>query len=50
MSAVMSFALVSFLLHDVSMGFMHRNHCDLFCSCVKSRACFGSWTWVYFAS
>ena len=34
LSAVMSFALFSFL-HDMSMGFMRRNHCDLFCSLVK---------------
>ena len=28
----------SFLLHDMSMGFVRRNHCDLFCSFVKSCA------------
>ena len=44
MSAVMSFALFSFFfLHDISMGFMHRNHCDLFCTHVKSCACIDSW-------
>ena len=36
----------SFLLHDMSMGFMRRNHCDLFCSFVKGCACIGSWMWV----
>ena len=39
----------SFLLHDMSMGFMRRNHCDLFCSFVKSCACIGSWIWIEFA-
>ena len=38
-----------FLLHDMSMGFMRRNHCDLFCSCVKGCACIGSWMWIKFA-
>ena len=38
-----------FLLHDMSMGFMRRNHCDLFCSFVKSCACIGSWIWIEFA-
>ena len=38
MLAVMSFALVSFLLHDMSMGFVRRNHCDLFFSHVKGCA------------
>ena len=36
MSAVMSFALVFILLHDMSMGFVRTNHGDLFCSHVKS--------------
>ena len=31
------------------MGFMRRNHCDLFCSFVKSCACIGSWMWIKFA-
>ena len=39
----------SFLLHDMSMGFMRRNHCDLFCSFVKGCACIGSWIWIEFA-
>ena len=44
MSAVMSFALVSFFLHDMSMGFKRAgNHCDLFCSHVKGCACIDSW-------
>ena len=38
-----------FLLHDMSMGFMRRNHCDLFCSFVKGFACIGSWMWIKFA-
>ena len=38
-----------FFLHDMSMGFMRRNHCDLFCSFVKSCACIGSWIWIEFA-
>ena len=33
-------------LHDMSKGFMRRNHCDLFCSCVESCAFVGSWTWI----
>ena len=37
------FCTVSILLHDMSMGFMCRNHCDLFCSHVKSCACIDSW-------
>ena len=45
----MSFALFSFFLHDMSMGFVRRNHCDLFCSHVKSCACIDSWVWVSFA-
>ena len=49
LSAVMSFALFSFFLHDMSMGFMRRNHCDLFCSFVKGCACIGSWIWIEFA-
>ena len=43
MSAVMSFALFSFLLHDMFMGFTRRNHCDLFCSHVKGFAWIDSW-------
>ena len=39
----------SCLLHDMSMGFMRRNHCDLFCSFVKGCACIGSWIWIEFA-
>ena len=39
----------SFFLHDMSMGFMRRNHCDLFCSLVKGCACIGSWMWIKFA-
>ena len=39
----------SFLLHDMSMGFMRRNHCDLFCSFVKGCAYIGSWIWIEFA-
>ena len=38
-----------FFLHDMSMGFMRRNHCDLFCSLVKGCACIGSWMWIKFA-
>ena len=33
----------------MSMGFMRRNHCDLFCSFVKGCACIGSWIWIEFA-
>ena len=49
LSAVMSFALFSFFLHDMSMGFMRRNHCDLFCSLVKGCACIDSWMWIKFS-
>ena len=39
LSAVTSFCMsFHFLLHDMSMGFVRRNHCDLFCSFVKSCA------------
>ena len=30
------------------MGFMRKNHCDLFCSHVKSCACIDGWVWVSF--
>ena len=36
-------------LHDMSMGFMRRNHCDLFCSLVKGCACIDSWMWIKFS-
>ena len=39
----------SFCLHDMSMGFVRRNHCDLFCSHVKGCACIDSWLRVNFA-
>ena len=39
----------SFLLHDMSMGFVRRNHCDLFCSFVKGCAGIDSWIWIEFA-
>ena len=32
------FCTVFIFLHDMSMGFMRRNHCDLFCSHVKGCA------------
>ena len=37
------FYTVFIFLHDMSMGFMRRNHCDLFCSHVKGCACIDSW-------
>ena len=54
LSAVTSFALFSFLLHDTTTwhvyGFhVHGNHCDLFCSFVKGCACIDSWIWIEFA-
>ena len=48
-SAVMCRECFSFLLHDMSKGFVRRNHCDLFCSFVKSCAFVGSWIWIEFA-
>ena len=43
------FCTVFIFLHDMSMGFMRKNHCDLFCSHVKSCACIDGWVWVSLA-
>ena len=50
LSAVTSFAWVFIFAAWHVYGFYTRgNHCDLFCSFVKSCACIGSWIWIGFA-